>query len=473
MTLGEQAEALRAGAVSSAELTEAALRRAEAWQPRINAFIRIEGEQAMDAARASDARRARGEARGPLDGVPMAHKDMFDRAGELATGGSLILRDRRASETSTVAARLEAAGAVWLGGLNMAEFAANPVGLNPHYGHCRNPWNPDYITGGSSSGSGAAVAAGIVAAALGSDTGGSIRLPASACGVVGLKPTHGRVSLVGVLPRAFSLDTVGPLATTAADCGLLLRAIAGVDERDGGTIDVPVPAMGEMTADATGMTVAVLTGVEGVAPALRARHEASLQVFADNGVQLVERSMDWIGDLYGLADTIAKSEAATQHGRWMRERPEDYSRFVFSRTEAGFHIPATRYIEALALRGRLLMRFVSEVLAGVDALFLPVTPVAVPTIAAVDTVDGAAIATIIGGLTRLTRPFSYLGVPALSVPCGPDEAGLPVGFQLVGRPFAEAALLRLAGQYQRAAAWPRTAQSAAVGTAGQVVDRSS
>ncbi len=153
---------------------------------------------------------------------------------------------------------------------------------------------------------------------------------------------------------------------------------------------------------------------------------------------------------------ISKSEAATLHGKWMRDRPEAYSRFVFSRTEAGFHILATRYIEAMALRGRLLTRFVTEVLAGVDALFLPTTPVAVPTIAAVDTDEGAEIAEIIGGLARLTRPFSYLGVPALSVPCGPDEAGLPVGFQLVGRPFAEAAPLRLAGHYQRATAWPRT-----------------
>ena len=456
MTLEEQAAALQAGQVSSVELTEAALQRAAAWQPKINAFIRIEGEQAMAAARASDARRVRGAARGPLDGVPMAHKDMLDRAGELATGVSLILRDRRATETSTVAARLEVAGAVWLGGLNMAEFAANPVGLNPHYGHCRNPWNPAYITGGSSSGSGAAVAAGIVAAALGSDTGGSIRLPASICGVVGLKPTYGRVSLAGVMPRAFSLDTVGPLATTAADCGLLLQAVAGVDERDGSTVDRPVPSMSEMTADATGMTVAVLTGVDGVAPALRTRHDAALRVFRDSGVQLVERSMDWISGLYGLADTISKSEAATLHGKWMRDRPNAYSRFVFSRTEAGFHILATRYIEAMALRGRLLTRFVTEVLAGVDALFLPTTPVAVPTIAAVDTDEGAEIAEIIGGLARLTRPFSYLGVPALSVPCGPDEAGLPVGFQLVGRPFAEAALLRLAGHYQRATAWPRT-----------------
>jgi aspartyl-tRNA(Asn)/glutamyl-tRNA(Gln) amidotransferase subunit A len=458
MTLEEQAAALASGAVSSVELTEAAIERAEAWQPRINAFIRIEAEQALTSARASDARRAAGGARGPLDGVPMAHKDMFDRTGELATGGSLILRDRRATEDSTIATRLEAAGAVWLGGLNMAEFAANPVGLNPHYGHCRNPWNPDYIAGGSSSGSGAAVAAGIVAAALGSDTGGSIRLPASICGVVGLKPTYGRVSLHGALPRAFSLDTVGPLATTAADCALLLAAIAGHDPNDGNTIEQPVPTFSEMTADARGMTVAVLTGLDGIAPALQARHEAALVALETSGVKLVERRMDWITSLYGLADTISKCEAATMHGRWMKERPQDYSRFVFSRTEAGFHILATRYIEALALRGRMLSRFVTEILADADALFLPTTPVTVPTIAEVDTDEGAAIATIIGELARLTRPFSYLGVPAISVPCGPDDHGLPTGFQLAARPFAEATLLRLARHYQAATDWPRTAR---------------
>lgn len=458
MTLEEQASALAAGAVSSVELTQHAIDRAEAWQPRINAFIRIEAEQALKAARASDARRAAGNARGKLDGIPLAHKDMFDRAGELATGGSRILQHRRATEDSTVAAKLEAAGTIWLGGLNMAEFAANPVGLNPHFGHCRNPWNTDYITGGSSSGSGAAVAAGIVAAALGSDTGGSIRLPAAICGVVGLKPTYGRVSLHGALPRASSLDTVGPLATSAMDCALLLEAIAGHDPKDGSTLDRPVPTASEMTADAAGMTVAVLTGLDGIAPALQARHQAAIELLRTSGIAIVERRMDWLASIYGLADTISKCEAATIHGKWMKERPQDYSRFVYSRTEAGFHILATRYIEALTLRGRMLTRFVTEVLAGADALFLPTVPIAVPTIADVDTDEGGAIASIIGDLARLTRPFSYLGVPAISVPCGPDANGLPVGFQLAGRPFAEAALLRLARHYQAVVDWPRTAR---------------
>ena len=209
--------------------------------------------------------------------------------------------------------------------------------------------------------------------------------------MVGLKPTYGRVSLHGVLPRAFSLDTAGPLATTAADCALLLSAIAGHDPKDGTTIDRPIPTLAEMTADARGMTVAVLTGLDGVDPALQARHAAALAALEASGITLVERQMDWFTSLYGLADTISKCEAATMHGKWMKERPQDYSRFVFSRTEAGFHILATRYIEALALRGRMLTRFVTEMLAGADALFLPTTPVAVPTIAEVDTDEGAAI----------------------------------------------------------------------------------
>ncbi len=455
-TLAEQAAALRDGRVSSVELTTAALERAASWQPRINAFIRIEAESALAQARASDARRAAGRASGPLDGIPLAHKDMFDRAGALATGGSRILADRRATETSTVAARLEAAGAVWLGGLNMAEFAANPVGLNPHYGAVRNPWNPDYVSGGSSSGSGAAVGARIVAGSLGSDTGGSIRLPASICGVVGLKPSYCRVSRAGVLPLAFSLDTVGPLAATAEDCALLLQAIAGPDPRDSTTQDIPVPDPAALAESPRGATLAVLA-LDGIAPELRARHEAALAVLGALGLRLVERRMDWFESLYALGDTISKCEAATIHSRWMRERPQDYSRFVFSRTEAGFHIPAPRYIEALSLRAPLLHRFVAEVLGEADALFLPSMPVPVPRIAAVDVSEGAEIARIIGAMAKLTRPFSYLGVPALSVPCGPDEAGLPVGFQLVGRPFAEGTLLRLAHHYQAVTNWHRTA----------------
>jgi aspartyl-tRNA(Asn)/glutamyl-tRNA(Gln) amidotransferase subunit A len=456
LTLAAQAGALQSGALSSEDLVRAALTRHAAWQPHINAFISVEPDQALADARASDARRARGNSRGPLDGLPMAHKDMFDRAGQVATGGSKILADRVADTTSTVATRLEAAGAIWLGGLNMSEFAASPTGVNPHYGAIRNPWNTDYIAAGSSSGSGAATGARIVAAALGSDTGGSIRLPASVCGVVGVKPSYGRVSRAGVMPRAVSLDTIGPLAATALDCTMLLAAVAGPDPRDPSALDLPIPDPNRLASlDPAAFTVAVLdsTVLDDMPADLAARHEAARDVLRRLGVRMVTARMDWMDEIYALADTISKCEAATMHEPWMRDRPQDYSPFVYTRTLSGFHIPATRYVEALAMRGRFLDRFLRDVLGSADALFLPSMPIPVPRLDAVDVAAGNDVARVIMALSRFTRPFNYLGVPAISVPCGMDAAGLPVGFQLAGRPFSEERLLGLAHLYQTASDW--------------------
>ena len=458
--LAAQAAALASGAATSTALTRSALDRAATAQPEINAFIAIEAETALAEAAASDRRRAAGRPLGPLDGVPLAHKDMFDRAGKVPTGGSPILAERRAARDSSVAERLAAAGAVWLGALNMSEFAASPTGINVHYGTVRNPRNPDHISGGSSSGSGAAVAAGIVAAALGSDTGGSIRLPAAMCGVTGLKPSYGRVSRFGVMPRAPSLDTVGPLARSALDCALLLAAVAGPDPRDPTALDMPVPAIAELLAGGLTLpdaTLAVLVGpaVEGLGADITACQSEAVRVFRSAGFRIVERRLDWLAELYPLADTISKCEAATLHEAWMRERPQDYSPFLFSRTLAGFHLPATRYIGALSRRAAWLERFVTEGLDGAAALLLPTVPVPVPRIDAADVEDGAAVAALIAGLSRLTRPFSYLGVPALSVPCGTDAAGLPVGLQLAGRPFADFALLALGASLQQRSDWHR------------------
>ena len=462
--LAEAAVALASGSISSTALTQGALDRATAAQPAINAFISIEAEAALAAATASDARRAAGRPLGPLDGVPMAHKDMFDRAGQTATGGSPILAERRAATDSAVAERLAAAGTIWLGGLNLSEFAASPTGINVHYGAVRNPRHHDYISGGSSSGSGAAVAAGIVPAALGSDTGGSIRLPAAICGVTGLKPSYGRVSRFGVMPRAPSMDTVGPLARSALDCALLLATVAGPDPRDPTALDMPRPDPAALLAGGTeglaarvpaGTTLAVLAGsaLGDVAPAILQGQQAAIRVFQAAGFRIVERRLDWLAELYPLADTISKCEAATLHERWMRDRPDDYSAFLYSRTLAGFHLPATRYIGALSRRAGLLTRFVAEALDGPVALLLPTVPVPVPRIDEADVSEGSAVAALIAGLSRLTRPFSYLGVPALSVPCGIDAAGLPVGLQLVGRPFADVELLALGAALQLRSGW--------------------
>jgi aspartyl-tRNA(Asn)/glutamyl-tRNA(Gln) amidotransferase subunit A len=453
------ARALAAREVSSVELTQACLAQAQAVNPSLNCFLSIDADPALEAAGAADARRARGEARGPLDGVPLAHKDMFQRAGRRTTGGSLIRRDFIATRDSAVAGKLDAAGAVWLGSLNMSEFAANPAGHNVHYGHCRNPWDPECITGGSSSGSASAVAARACFGSIGSDTGGSVRVPASVCGVVGLKPTYGRVSRRGALPRSWSLDAIGPLARTAEDCALLTGAIAGRDPLDPSSADLPVPDYrAQLDRGIAGLRVGVPGNFffDDLDASVRERLDAALEVLESLGGRRVEVTVPDQNRLFAVSDALGKAEAATLHGRWIRERPEDYSLFVRSRIEAGFHIPATRYLEALAMRGRILDDFVRRAFAGADVLFTPVVSVQVPTLAETEVGTPADVQRVIVGLTRCTRNVNFLGLPGLSVPCGFTANGMPAGFQLIGRPFAEATLLRAGHAYQQATAWHHT-----------------
>jgi aspartyl-tRNA(Asn)/glutamyl-tRNA(Gln) amidotransferase subunit A len=454
MSLAEVGAAIRDRTLSAREVTQAAIARAEQWQPHLNCFIALEADAALARAAALDDEIARGRWRGPLHGVPLAHKDMFYRAGRISTGGSPIRKDWRAPVTATVLQRLDDAGAVDLGRLNMSEFAAGPTGHNKFFGDCRNPWDRARITGGSSSGSGAAVAARIVYGALGSDTGGSIRMPASANGVLGLKPTYGLVSRHGAMARAWSLDHVGPLARTAEDCAILLAAIAGPDPADSTTVapDSPtdyVAAVGDGIA-------ALRIGVPDFDAAdedaeIGAALDRACAALAALGARVVRVRLPDLASWYRIADTISKCEAATMHDRWMRERPPDYSDHIRTRIEAGRNIPAVRYIQALALRGPLLKEFLDTTLADADVLLTPAIPVPIPTLAESDVEGtGPAVLALVGRLSRFTRPFNLIGVPAISVPCGFDRRGLPMAFQAVGRPFAEAALLRLAHAYQQA-----------------------
>jgi aspartyl-tRNA(Asn)/glutamyl-tRNA(Gln) amidotransferase subunit A len=455
-SLAQTARALRARKVSSVELTRACLARAEAINPRLNCFLSLEADDALAAARQADDALARGETRGPLHGVPLAHKDMFYRAGKVTTGGSKIRRQFVARDDSAIALQLEAAGAVWLGTLNMSEFAANPAGHNVHYGHCRNPWDPESITGGSSSGSAAAVAARACFGSIGSDTGGSVRLPAAVCGVVGLKPTYGLISRHGALPRSWSLDAIGPLARTVEDCALLTGAVAGRDPLDPTTAHLPVPDyQGSLRGGVGKLRLAVPSNFffDGVDPSVRARLDAALKIFTGLGAELVDVAVPEQERLYTISDAVSKAEAATMHGRWIRERPQDYSLFVRSRIEAGFHIPATRYLEGLALRGRILSDFVGRVFEKADVLFAPVLPIQVPKLAQTEVGTPADVQRVIVALTRCTRNINYLGLPALAVPCGFTANGMPTGFQLIGRPFAEATLFRAGHAYQDATDW--------------------
>jgi aspartyl-tRNA(Asn)/glutamyl-tRNA(Gln) amidotransferase subunit A len=397
---------------------------------------------------------------GALAGVPLAHKDMLYRAGRVSNCGSKIRRGWIAETTSTALERLAGAGALQLGTLSMVEFAYGPTGHNEHWGACRNPWNPAYAPGGSSSGAGAAVAARLVFGALGSDTGGSVRLPAALCGVSGLKTTWGRVSRHGAMPLSASLDTIGPLARSAEDCALLLAAIAGFDPKDPVSAREPVPDyVAALSTSPRGLRI-------GISSAWIERHAeaevgtavlAAARVLRELGATLVEAPAPEVDELSAHCLVVMQAEASAQHARWMRERPADYSPVVRARLEAGFAIPAAVYLQALRRRGPLLERFCAATLAAADVYLLPAMNIRAPTLEETGPAGGPEMARLLGELTRLTRWVNFLGVPALVVPCGFDSRGLPIGVQLVARPFAEAALLAAGHAYQQATDWHRRA----------------
>ncbi len=454
------ARAIRDKQVSAANAMETTLARAQAVQPKLNAFLRIDTDLALDAARLADRDLARGHLRGPLHGVPMAHKDMYYREGVASSYGGRIGASRPAPSTATALARLDAAGAIQFGVLNMAECAFGPTGHNYHYGHCRNAWNPEYITGGSSSGSATAVAARATYAALGSDTGGSIRLPASFCGTSGIKPTYGRVSRAGAMPLSFSMDTVGPLARTVEDCALILSALAGADARDPLAEAREVPDyLAQMRRSAAGLTIGKPRQYfyDDCDAEIAALMQASLETFRSLGATVVEVDLPDVDAWNAAATMIISSEAASVHGNWLRTRPHEYSAQVRARLEQGFAIPAAAYIDSLRLRGVALREFSEQVFSKVDVLHAPVVAFQTPGIAETDVGGGPTMAALLARLTRLTRPGNFLGVPALSLQAGFTKAGMPVGMQLLGRPFDEATLFALGHAYQGATDFHRKA----------------
>ncbi|MCC7426544.1 MAG: amidase [Alphaproteobacteria bacterium] len=453
LELWQVAEAIQAGAISARAVVEACLERVRAHDGKLNAFRRLEAEAALAAADTADADLKRGRLRGALHGVPLAHKDMFYRAGRVASCGSKIRADFVPAVTSTALARLDAAGALNLGSLNMAEFAFNPTGHNIHHGPVGNPWNPAHITGGSSSGSGAAVAARFCYGALGSDTGGSIRLPAAICGVTGIKPTWGRVSRAGAMPLSWSLDTIGPLARSAKDCAILLGLMAGPDPADATAAARPVPDYTTgIDQPLKGLRIGVARDFlyDGIKPEIEAALSESLRVYRDLGASVVDVVAPHLHDIRALVGVIMFAEAANIHAKWLRERPDDYTPVVRQRLESGLMLPASTYLDALRLRPILAERFCAEVFARCDVLHAPVLFEPVPTIAQSDVTVDPRHSTVI---PRNTRIVNYLGLPGLSVPCGFDANGLPIGHQLVGPAFAEGLLFRTGHAFQGATDW--------------------
>ena len=456
LSVAQASAEIAAGRLSPVELTQAYLDRIDAVEPRVNAYITVTGDLAMERARQAEAEIAAGRNRGPLHGVPIALKDLYDTAGIPTTGGSKILAENVPDQDCPAAAALAEAGAVLLGKLNMHEFAFGITNNNPHYGPARNPWNPDCVTGGSSGGSGAAMAAGLCTATLGSDTGGSIRIPAAFCGIVGLKPTYGRVSKRGVLPLSASLDTAGPMTRSVADAAIMLQAIAGYDALDSNCVDAPVPDyLGAMAAGAGGLRVGVVRGDYRLPmdDELERAVEAAFAHLGGLGATLVDPvELPVLREALPHNFTIISSEAAAYHLQWLDDRPGDYGADVFGRLSGGRGNAATDYIAAREAQARIRGQLLAA-MAGLDALALPMLPLTAPPIGQDAVTVGGAAMDLRTAVTWYTQPFNLTGFPAISVPCGFTSAGMPVAFQLVAKPFAEGALLRLAHAYEQSTEW--------------------
>ena len=454
LTLCDAAERIRARELSSREVTAACIERIGRHAETLNCFIRFDPNEALVQADAADRALAAGEPAGPLHGVPLAHKDMFYREGVVCTCGSKIRRDFVPDRTATVLKRLDAAGALHVGALNMSEFAHGPTGHNAHFGPCRNPWNPDHMAGGSSSGSGSAVAARLVYGALGSDTGGSVRLPAAANGIVGIKPTQTRVSRHALMGLSFSLDNVGPLTRTVRDCARLLGVIAGHDPDDGTSSTAPVPDYeGETIApDIRGLRIGVPRNYyyDTVAPEVKALLDGSLRDLEGLGAEIVEVTVPHHEHIAHLQHVLQTSEAATLHADWLADRPDDYGPQVRARILPGLATPATWYLRALQLRPRFVADFVEQVFGACDVLHLPAIAIPVPTVAETDVGASREFARTIASIVRCTVPISYLTCPSIVMPAGFTGNGLPCSFQLAGRPFDEATLFRAAAAYEAA-----------------------
>ena len=449
LSIAEAAELIAARKLSPVELTEALLRRIEALEGRVNAFITVDGDAAMAAARTAADEITKGVARGPLHGVPVALKDIFGVAGVRMTAGSKILAENAASEDAEATARLKAAGAVILGKLNLHEFALGATGVNPHYGPARNPWDLERITGGSSSGSGASVASGECPAALGTDTGGSIRIPASLCGIVGLKPTYGRVSKRGVLPLSWSLDHVGPMTRTVEDAGIILQAIAGRDDADASTRDEPLPDYNQtVRVGVQGLRIGVPKQFffENVDAEVESAVRSALSLLEAMGAVIIEVDAPLISEIPGGVTAIMLPEALAYHQKWMTERPDDYGDDVRYRLELGATFLAVHYVQAQRRREMAVAAWRAEVFSKVEMIATPTTPITARPIE-----EGDLQVTF--NLIRFTNPLNFLGVPAISVPCGFTGEGLPVGLQLAGRWWDEATVLRAAHTYEQATDW--------------------
>ena len=452
----EQAAMLRGGDVSPVELTSAYLDRIEELNGELGAYITVMGEQAMSQAQQAESEMQAGEDKGALHGIPVAIKDIIYTEGTLTSGGSKVLADFIPDQDSTIVRRLDAAGAVLLGKLNLSEFAIGGTIDHP-FGTPRNPWNTDHTAGGSSSGSGIATAGGLCAGALGSDTGGSVRGPAGFCGIVGLRPTYGRVTRQGVLPMCWSMDTVGPMTRTVADCALMLNAIAGRDALDATSSDASVPDYSAtLDGGVSGLRIGLPTEMfeyEGLAADVRDSVMRAVSVLGEQGATAEEISLPLSANSGAVFIGTADVDCATYHADWLRTRGDDYDWSTRTRLESASLVPAWAYLRAQRAR-ELIRRELMAELDKYDIIILPTGPVAAPTIeASTGRPGGYYQGRLDLGRRRYTSPAALAGLPALSIPSGFSDAGLPIGMQIIGRAFDEATLFRVGQAYETATEW--------------------
>jgi aspartyl-tRNA(Asn)/glutamyl-tRNA(Gln) amidotransferase subunit A len=454
LTIHEAAAQIASGQLSPVELTQACIQRVERIDPQLNCFITFTPEAALEKARKAEEQIRSSEPRSRLHGIPFALKDLFETQGVRTTAGSLFFKDYLPEQGALVVEKLDEAGMVSLGKLNMHEIALGVTNVNPHFGACRNPWDVNRITGGSSGGSAAALAAGMCLGSLGSDTGGSIRIPASLCGVVGLKPTYGRVSLRGVIPLSWNLDHAGPMARSVRDVALILQVIAGYDPLDPYSEDVPVDDyLDRIEGGVQGWRIALASDEffsEVSDPQVMSAYRAAASVYESLGARVELVSFPQARQAAKANGLMTPSDGAAFHHERLASRPELFGEDIRQRLQTGAAFTSTEYILARRTQTVLRRQF-SRFFEQYDLLLTPATAVPAPPIEGPDAVDQARL------LTRFTAPFNLTGLPAISLPCGFTEGRLPIGLQIVAPHWAEARLMRAAHAYEQATDWHKQA----------------
>jgi aspartyl-tRNA(Asn)/glutamyl-tRNA(Gln) amidotransferase subunit A len=446
LTISQALEGLREQKFSSRELVEACSRQIERLNSKLNAFITtIDPQAALEAQLPGNSALASNV----LRGIPIALKDLFETAGICTTAGSKFFADHIPEQDAFVVDKLKQAGAILPGKTNTHEIALGVTGNNPHYGTARNPWDLARIPGGSSAGSAIAVATGMALGALGTDTGGSIRIPASLCGIVGFKPTFGRVSLRGVFPLSWNLDHVGPLTKCVRDAALMLQVISVYDPLDPASVKMLIgDYLGHLMDDVTGRKIALGVGafIEVSDPQVLEAVRGTVNIFESMGCKVQEANVDWLREAALANGLMTQADGAAVNRDRLREHPEMFGEDVRRRLENGAKTSSTDYILARRTQAEVRKRF-EQFFESYDFLILPTTPITAPTIEGHDAVEQA------GRLTRFTAPFNLAGLPALSLPCGFTKEGLPIGLQIVSRAWGESKVLNLGYAFEQATEW--------------------